>query len=65
MPALDAFRLFAHNSTFRVVVVTVVLAAVHSPVPLCARLILQTEAMLEVWLCASSRELPRSETYSP
>ena len=34
MPALDAFRLFAHNSTFRHVVVTVVLAAVHSPVPL-------------------------------
>ena len=33
MPALDAFRLFAHDSTFRVVV-TVVHAAVHCPVPL-------------------------------
>ncbi len=34
MLALDTFNLFDHNSTFRVVVVTVVLAAVHSPVPL-------------------------------
>ena len=64
-------KVFAHNSTLRLVVGAVVLGALRSPILLpdseCSmtRLILQNEAMLEVWLYVSSQEPPRFRDLKP
>ena len=70
MPALDTTKLLAHYSTLRLVAGALVLEALCSPVLWpdiecsMARLMLQNEAILDIWLCTNSQEVPHSDTYS-